>query len=153
MAFTAGLNDKFYRNSGTYGTPTFSELDAISDLDAAHEANAIEVKLRRNAYVSNLVGLKKFGPVSFPLATEPDNAQWQAMQSSFISKTVGEYFQFYKGDSATTGSKAIRFPAYVTKFSSPQKLEDLDVNEVELSLSVNVFSTATTTDPVVYTVA
>lgn len=153
MGFTAGLNDKFYRNSGSYGTPTFSELDALSDIEAPHEANPIEVKIRRNAYISNLVGLKKFGPVSFPLATEPDNTQWQAMQTAFNAKTVGEYFQFYKGDSATTGSKAIRFPAYVTKFSSPQKLEDFDVNEVELSLSANVFSTATTTDPVIYTVA
>lgn len=152
MPFSAGLFDKLYRNSGTFGTPTFAELDAISDVDVTIEGNPIEVKLRRNGFVSNLFGLKKLA-VSFPLATEPDNVQWLAIQTSFNSKTVGEYFLFYKGDSATAGSKAIRFPAYVTKFGFPQKLEDLDVNDVELAPSANVFSTNTTTDPVVYTVA
>jgi len=152
MAFSAGLFDKLYRNSGSYGTPTFGELDAVADVDVTHEGNPIEVKLRRNGYVSNLFGLKKLA-VSFALATEPDNTHWAALQTNFNSKTVAEFFLFYKGDSSTSGSKAIRFPAYVTKFSNPQKLEDLDVNDVELSPSANVFSTNTTTDPVVYTVA
>lgn len=152
MALSAGLYDHLYNNTGTYGSPTFTEITAIGDVDVTNEANEIEVKLRKNTYVSNLVGLKKFG-VSFPIAVDTADSTFTALQTAFNSKTVGEYFLFYKGDSSTSGSKAIRFPAYVTKISNPQKLEDLDVADIQLSPSANVFSTATSTDPVIYTVA
>jgi hypothetical protein len=155
--FSAGLFDKIFLNTGTGTAPTLAEIDAISDLDLSDEWNAIAVKLRRNQYESNLLGLGKM-EISFDIATEPDNSVWQALKNAKINKTVCEVFVFYKfiddgSGQPDTGSKAIRVPVYVAQFGHPQKLEDLDVNPVKLLPSANVFSDNTTTDPSVYTAA
>ena len=147
MTFSAGLYDYLGLNTGTFALPTIEEIDGIGDLDATNKRNGIKFKLRRFDSEVSLPGLfdRSF---KFDIASEPDNSVWQAIKDAFESGETIEIFAFYKfiddgSGEPDTGSKAQRAQVIVTDFSPPQKIEDLDVNSVELMLAANLLTGAT----------
>lgn len=152
--FSAGLFDHLFRNSNTYASPTLVEVDAIEDLDAMSERNAITVKLRRYDNELNLLGQFKRS-LSFKLATEPADASWLAIKAAHDNNTPIEMFAFYfyvdnAGQPAST-SKALRATFVVSKFGQSQPFEGLDVNEVEMIPSANAVGGLTLVEPAFYT--
>jgi len=146
MTMSAGLYDKLYLNTGTYASPTLVEIDGIGDVDAQYDRNAIEVKLRRFDMITNLPGLRKRS-FSFPIVSEPDAAVCVALRAAIDTGSTKELFFFYKyiddGGQPDTGSKAVRAQVIISKFSESQKLEDLDVNEVECQIAANLLTGST----------
>jgi len=151
MAYSAGLFDKLYRNTGTHNTPVLVEIDIVEDVKIPDERNEITGKLRANDHEAVLTGQRKLG-FEFKLATNPTNANWEALQSAYLNHTTVELFAFYhyvdNAGQPGAGSKAIRAICEVVAFPMEQPLEDLDSGDVVCKPSLNADYA-----PSIYTVA
>lgn len=133
MSLSAGLFDKLFRNSGTYGTPVLVEVDIIEDMSMPDERNDITFKLRKDDVETYLGGQRKLS-FDFKLATDSGNASWTAFQTAYLTHADIELFGFYKyvddAGQPDTGSKAIRATCRCLAFPLDQPLEDMDAGDV-----------------------
>ncbi len=155
QASSAGLYDKFYYNSATYGSPTWVEVSGAQDVDLGDEANDIAIKIRQFRHELHLRGQKK-KEITFNLLCEVNKASWIFINNAYNADpgTVMDVLVMIVGTSATSGSIGFRMQVEVHKFGKPQKLEDGDMNDVVMRPSARVFGAETTLhEPAVFTVA
>lgn len=150
-AFSAGLLDKLFYNSGTYGSPTLTLVDNIEDLNFLDERNEIMLKIRAKDHEAILTGQRKIS-VEFKMTTDSSNAVWTAFQTAYLGHTTIELFCFYKytdsSGAPAAGSKAYRVICEVSKFPLSQPLETIDSGDVVCKPSANASNA-----PSIYTAA
>ena len=118
----AGLSAKLYRNTATWGTPTWSEITPVKDLTLNLEMSVAEVKARLSAFVQNLTCLKSIS-VDFNMINDTSIANHGTLRDAFFAGTlVG--FAVADDAIATSGTEHFRFEGYVTKWNVTQNLEE-----------------------------
>ncbi len=124
MANTIGLECKLYRNTGTFGSPTASEVPSCQDVTINLERNVAVLKSRATVWEKGFAGLMKGGATIKLLRDNADADQiafLAAIQSNPAS-IIGLIFA--DGPFATTGTVYQKGDFIITKYSQGEPLED-----------------------------
>ncbi len=119
----------FYRNSGTYGSPTWVLILNCGDLDVTDAHDKVEVPLRKNSgWKLYIAGDTDFG-IAFKMLYDPADTSQSALRTAYRSKAAIELL-LLDGPVATAGSSGIRGTFQIFKFPRQEPLGPMMV-EVE----------------------
>ena len=123
MSVKLGMQAKLYRNSGSYGTPTWVEVGNVKDLTLNLEAGEADVTTRSNSGWRATVATLKDGSIEFEMVWDTSDANFTAIQQAFFNNTPLE-FAVMDGAIATAGSQGLRATMSITNFSRNEALEE-----------------------------
>jgi hypothetical protein len=123
MSVKLGMQAKLYRNSGSYGTPTWVEVGNVKDLTLNLEAGEADVTTRSNSGWRATVATLKDGSIEFEMVWDTTDANFTAIQQGFFNNTPVE-FAIMDGAIATAGSQGLRATMSITNFSRSEALEE-----------------------------
>lgn len=131
---TIGLDCYAYRNTGTWGSPTWALLSSIQDLSGGGQRNKIEATSRASKF-KKFFGGTIDNSVTFKMLRYRGETQQAALRTAFLAQppTVTSY-AFADGPIATTGTIYTKAEMIVTKFMDLEEpLEGASTIDVELS--------------------
>ena len=123
MSVKLGMQAKLYRNSGSYGTPTWVEVGNVKDLTLNLEAGEADVTTRSNSGWRATVATLKDGSIEFEMVWDTTDPNFTAIQQAFFNNTSLE-FAVMDGAIATAGSQGLRATMSITNFSRSEALEE-----------------------------
>ena len=123
-----GSSGKFYRNTGTFATPTWTEIPTVRDLTRNLEAGEADASSRGSRVKLSLAALLEIS-VEADLIYDPANAAYDALLAAAIANppTTIE-FADADGAIATTGTRYMRFHGQVFNLGLGEPLEDAMTN-------------------------
>jgi len=140
-----------YRNTGSYTTPTWSEIDEVGDVSISDlSRGTAELKRRASDFTKNLATLIQAISIEFRLHHGLDATTFSALVTNFFAGTVQE-FAIMDGPIATAGSQGLRCPCLIEQFPWDQPLEDVSGHDVRLTTAYWESPAGTEVDPVWYT--
>ena len=123
MGFKLGMEARLYRNTGTYETPTWTEIDNVKDVTLNLETGEADVTTRANNGWRATAATLKDGSVEFEMVWDTADAGFTAIQEAYFDNTSIE-FAVMDGDIATSGTQGLRATMAVTNFSRNEPLEE-----------------------------
>jgi hypothetical protein len=142
---------KMYRNTGTPGTPTWSEVAEVGDVSIPDLARALaELKRRANDFGKVLPAKINVVGVEFRLHHGLDATNFDAMVTNFFDGTAEEW-AVMNGDITEVGTQGLRLPAIIENFPWEQNLEDVSGHDVRLACAY-MEESGSEVDPEWYTV-
>jgi hypothetical protein len=123
MAVKLGMDAKLYRNTGTFASPTWTEVPNVKDLTLNLEAGEADVTTRANDGWRATVATLKDGSIEFEMVWDTSDANFTAIQQAFFNNTSIE-FAVMDGAIATSGSQGLRATMSITNFSRSEALEE-----------------------------
>lgn len=132
-----GSKGGFYRNSGTYGTPTWVLINNCGDLDVTEQNDKVDVPLRKNlGFKCYVPGETDYG-IAFRMIYDPADASQTALRAAFRNKTPIELLVL-DGPVATVGSSGVRATMGVFKMPRQEPLGPMMMDvEVAPTYSAN----------------
>jgi len=146
MALVLGLNAKLYRNTGTYGSPTWDLVGNVKDLTLNLESAEADVTTRANNGWRATVPTLNDASIEFEMVWDTGDADFTAIKDAYINKTTIE-FLVLDGLVATTGSQGLRATCSIASFTRNEELEEA------LSVSVSAKPTYAANAPSWHTVS
>ena len=125
-----GLDAKLYVNTGTFGSPTWTEIDITKDVTLGQSAGAADVTSRGSGgYIEELATLKALN-LSFNINKVIADAQFETLRDAFKDRTTVD-MAVADGGIATSGTEYTRFEGKVFDWNENQQLtEGLTVDVV-----------------------
>jgi hypothetical protein len=123
MTARLGLNAKCYRNTGTYGTPTWTEMKNIRDATLGDQMSEADVTRRASG------GFRETEPTIRELSFDYDavniesDTEVAAVLTAYAARTAIE-LAIMDGDIVTAGSKGVRASFKVFKRERSEELEN-----------------------------
>jgi hypothetical protein len=145
-SFVLGYNAKLYRNTGTYASPTWSEMTNVKDLTLNMDLDEADVTTRASGGWKANVATLLDGSIEFEMVYDPTDANFTAVQTAFFSRSAVE-FAAMDGPIATAGSQGLRATCMVKQFSVEEKLAEA------LTVKVTIKPTYAANPPSWYTVS
>lgn len=128
-----GLDCTLYRNTGSYGSPTWNLVDTIKDNNVSYEKGKADASTRRTKFRENVSTLIELG-IEFGIKRDRDNADWQAFYEA--SKPGGSPIEILLLDGPIedlSGEEGLRLTAEVFGFGQAEELEGVVFNSVTMS--------------------
>ncbi len=142
-----GMNGKLYRNTGTWASPTFAEIEDAKEVTVTLTKGEADVSSRATGGWRAMKGTLKDLSFEFSLVLdETDTADVDAIRNAFINGTSIELMAL-TGSSAVSGSEGPRADCEIVSFTRSEPLEDA------ITYSVTAKPTASANTPVWYEVA
>ncbi|GAB5404301.1 MAG: hypothetical protein Aurels2KO_25320 [Aureliella sp.] len=149
-----GRKNKIYLNTGTFGTPVWSEMDRITGLKRPQNRGSSEYQYRGAKNKKTAVGYRKF-ELSFKYETKRNPANADAilalLQDSYDNETVLDMATVDRAI-ATTGATGVRGPVQVTTFDRDEDdesntsydvtLSEVDHEESDVLVEIEAYTTA-----------
>jgi hypothetical protein len=123
MGMRLGLDAKAYRNTGTYNSPTWSEISTIKDVTLNLTSGEADVSTRGNAGWKATAKTLKDASIDFGMVWDPGNADFDALKDSYFDNTSIELL-FLDGPVTTAGSQGLRAMCSITQFTRNEPLEE-----------------------------
>ena len=123
MGMRLGLEAKVYRNSGSYDTPQWAEMENVKDLTLNLEAGEADVTTRGNGGWRATVAALKDAAIEFEMVWDTADAAFQAIQQAFFNRAAVE-LAVMDGGITDAGSQGLRASFAITKFSRNEPLEE-----------------------------
>lgn len=129
MSVVTGIECKLYRNTGTFGSPTWSEIPIAREVRVTKEKTEIDATTRGSGGYSRTTGGLKAITLEFDVVCDRGNTHLAAIDDAWFDDTVIEFLAL---DGATTddGARGIRAECEVLNISEPQPLDDAVVRTV-----------------------
>jgi len=115
MSAKLGMEAKLYRNTGSYESPVWAEIENVKDLALNLEAGEADVTTRANDGWRATIATLKDASVEFGMVS--------AIQDAYFDGTSIE-FAVMDGRIETEGSEGLRATMAVTGFSRDEPLEE-----------------------------
>ena len=131
MSHVLGMNAKLYRNTATYGTPTWDLVGNVRDLTLALTKDVVDVTTRGNNGWKAEVGTLKDGSVDFSMVWDTEDTDFTAMQTAFLAGTLID-FAVMDGDITTPGSQGLRAEFDIMTFSRNENLTEALMVDVSM---------------------
>lgn len=138
MAVVLGMNAKMYRNTGTYASPTWSEIDSVKDVTLSLETGEADVTTRAAGGWRESIATLRDASLEFEMVYDSAGTHFAAIKTAFTAGTNIE-FLVLDGDNATSGSQGLRAEMSIMSFSRNEALEEA------LSVSVSAKPTKPST--------
>ncbi len=129
MSFVLGKDAKLYRNSGSYGSPTWTLISNVRDLGLGLEKGEADVTTRAGNGWEQVVAALKSASIEWGMVWDTADANFTAIRNSFLNDTVIE-FLVLDGAVATTGSQGLRAECMVQRFRRNENLREAVVVDV-----------------------
>jgi hypothetical protein len=123
MAVKLGLDAKLYRNTGTFATPAWNEIQNVKDVTLNLEAGEADVTTRGNAGWRATVATLKDGSIEFEMVWDTADDDFAAIRDTFLNRGAME-FAVMDGAMNMPGSQGLRATCMVTNFSRNESLEE-----------------------------
>ena len=117
-----GMEAKLYRNTGSFGAPTWVEMTNVKDLTLNLEASEADVTTRGNAGWRATIAALKDGSIEFEMVWDPADAGFTAIQDAYFNNTTVE-FGVMDGDITSSGTQGLRATMSITKLTRSEPLE------------------------------
>ena len=118
-----GLEAKLYRNTGTYATPTWKEMENVKDLTLNLEASEADATTRGNGGWRATVAALKEGSIEFEMVWDTADDDFTAIQEAYFNGTEIE-FAVLDGDVTVGGTQGLRATMSILKFTRTEPLEE-----------------------------
>ncbi len=145
MAHLLGLNAKLYRNTGTYGSPTWVLVDNVKDLSINKEKGEADVTTRANNGWEATAATLKSATIEWDMVYDPADADYTAIETAWEDGSAIE-FAFMDGLITVAGTKGYRMTCAVFGFSRDEALTEA------VMVNVSVKPTYAANGPAPYTV-
>jgi predicted secreted protein len=123
MDVKLGLDAKLYRNTGSYETPEWEEVENVRDLTLNVEGGEADVTTRKNGGWKAVVPTLKEGSIEFEMVWDTDDEDFEAIRAAYFDRTNIE-FAVMDGDITVAGSQGLRATMVIIKFNREEKLDD-----------------------------
>jgi len=123
MSAKLGMEAKLYRNTGSYESPVWAEVENVKDLALNLEAGEADVTTRANDGWRATIATLKDASVEFGMVWDTEDADFSAIQDAYFDGTSIE-FAVMDGRIETEGSEGLRATMAVTAFSRDEPLEE-----------------------------
>lgn len=123
MSFRLGMNGKLYRNTATWGTPTWVECTNVRDLTLNLEKGEADLTTRGNNGWRATVGTLKDAGIEFDMVWDTADTFFTAIKDAWLNGTNIDLAAM-DGDITTAGSQGLRAEFQVTGFSRAEPLEE-----------------------------
>lgn len=145
MTTTNGDRCVLYRNTGTYASPTWVEIEDVQDLDLTLEADDGDSTTRGDGGWGTVVHGLHHASIDFGLLiNDHDNADYEAIRDAWLNKSAVE-FLCLDGPVATAGNEGLR--ATFSVMAIPRK----EQRGTPIALQVSLKVTKATNAPAWYT--
>ena len=137
-----GYESSLYVNTGTYESPTWTEITLARDVTANQSVNRIDVTARitaRNGFIANEYGLRDLGwsfEMLVPAAGETDTA-YDAFISAQNNRTSVDILHVEGGLRTVDGLDATRAVCGVFGGEKGEPLQDASTRSFELAFVLN----------------
>jgi len=137
-----GYESSLYINTGTYGSPTWTEIDLARDVTIGETIPKVNVTTRRTArdgWVANDYGLKE-NNISFDVlipAAGESNTAYDALLAASRARTPVDILHVEGGQISTDGLDATRSVCGVFGGDKGEPLQDASTRSFELSFTLN----------------
>ena len=137
MATTAklGIKCKIYRNTGTFGTPVWSEVKSFSDVTVNATWDVVEVLTRASRVkqgVKTLLGLEVTAKIQ---VSDSGDTDYTAIRASLNDDSTQD-FMILNGASNTNGVTGYRFESQIYQGNESQNPGDVLFDDVMLRPAV-----------------
>ena len=118
-----GYTAHIYYNTGSYGSPTWSAIDIITDPDLPMKFDEIESTTRASG------GVKEFEPglidlgFSCKIKSDESVTAYTALETAVLARSSVD-IMVLDGGSTTNGSRGYRFDAKIFDWGQPQAIAD-----------------------------
>lgn len=134
---TIGIDAVLSINTGTYGTPVWSEIDDARDVTLNLEAGEADASRRGSEWREFLQGLKD-ASIDLELVYDGADANFILLRDAFLN---GTSIDVYVADAATGGAaEGLRMTAIVTGFTRNEPMEDILTTSVTIKPTPNANS-------------
>ena len=130
MSHVLSENAKFYRNSGSYGSPTWDLISNVKDLTLNLDKDETDVTTRASGGFKEFVDGLIDASIEFSMLWDTADTNFTAIRTAFFAKTAVE-FLILDGDEGTAGSQGLRVTCMVKGFTRNEALGEalmVDVN-------------------------
>lgn len=132
MAHVLSQNAKAYRNTGTYASPTWSEITLVKDLTLNLTKDKADVTTRGSGGYKEFVDGLKDASVEFSHLWDTSDAHFTALRTAYTANTAVEVL-ILDGTSATSGAQGLRAHMMVESFTRNETLGEALMVDVTLS--------------------
>lgn len=129
-AIKLGRNCSINRNTGTYGSPTWTVVPYVKDATLNLAKNEADATVRNSAF-ELMVGANKQVSVEFEIVEDTSDAGWTALNASYHSGTEID-MAVLNGAAATVGSKGVRAYWEVMNFDRNEQLTGIVTRKVTI---------------------
>lgn len=137
MNYQLGMNGKLYRNTGTYASPTWSEISNARDVTITCEKGEADVTTRANQGWRATVGTLKELTIEWTAVWKDSDTNLEAIRSAFLNNTNVELLAL-TGGITTEGSEGPRVTCEIMSFGRDEALEE--------GMTINITAKATLAD-------
>lgn len=123
MSFKLGDECKIYRNTGSYGSPVWAEVENVRDVNYNLEHGEADLSTRANNGWDAIVATRKRGSFEWGMVYDTADADYAALEAAWFAKTAID-FAFVDGDIAVSGTKGIRATCQLFGFGQNQGLSE-----------------------------
>jgi hypothetical protein len=131
MAHVLSQNAKFYRNTGSYATPTWDLIGNVKDLTLSLEKDETDVTTRSSGGWKEFVDGMKDATIEFGMLWDTGDADFTAIKDAFTGNTSIEVLVL-DGLVATAGSQGLRVTCMVKSFTRNENLGEALMVDVSL---------------------
>ena len=134
MSTRLGMDAKLYRNSGSFGSPIWTEVTNVKDLTLNLEKGEADVTTRANGGWRATVGTLKDASIEFQMVWDTADAGFTAIKNAFFGNDpIG--FQILD----ETSGQGLQADFSITNFSRNEALEEA----ITVSVTAKVTYSAT----------
>lgn len=134
MAMYVGLDAKLYRNTGTYASPVWNEIDTVRELTVGLEKTKAEATARLSRWRRHGVGLKA-APITMQILDDPEHDDYLTLRNAWLNDTVLD-LAIATGAITASGTEYFRADYHIFSFQRGQPLEEMATIDIEADLAV-----------------
>lgn len=131
MGSRLGLNAKLYRNSGTYGSPTWVEFKNVVDLTDNDDMEEAEVTTRGSAGIAEFEPTIRTVSLEFQMVSKTGDTDLAAVRSAYSARTSLDMVAL-DGAIDEVGATGVRARFKVFSFKKGQELKGAQMIDVTM---------------------
>jgi predicted secreted protein len=126
-----GMDAKLFRNTGSFGSPVWVEIQNVKDVTLSLEKGEADVTTRANGGWRATVGTLKEGSIEFQMVWDTEDANFTAIQEAFFDNTALE-LAVMDGPMTDPTSQGLRASFEVFTFTRNEALEEAILVDVSV---------------------
>ena len=133
MGAKRGIDCKFYRNTGSVGTPTWNEVTKLRDLSRSLQKGESEAGARDSSW-ELFIGTRKRLEITGNMVADRVADDYDAIEGYYEDDTVVD-FAMSDGSISSSGSHYLRFEGEVFAFDQGEPLDGHVTNDITIKPS------------------
>lgn len=129
MSTRHGFEHKLYRNTGTFGSPTWDLVPNVRDMETAQAMSKTEVSIRGNRAKLYAPGQLDYG-LNWQMVYDPADADLTALRTAFFTGATVDLMDM-DGLIATSGTLGTRSVSHLFGLGNSKPLDGAAVFDVE----------------------